>query len=127
MSETTDPTDIERLLERVQQGDAQALGELLAGQRAYLERLVALRMDPRLRARLDPDDVVQQAHLQIVRRIDDYLARRPMPFRLWLRLTVCQCLTEWHRFHLQAECRAVRQEMALPERSSILLAEQLMG
>src|SRR5437763_89388 len=84
-------------------------------------------MDPRLRARIDAADVVQQAHLEVVRRIGEYLARAPMPFRVWLRMTACQCLVDLQRHHVHAECRAVAQEMALPERSSMQLARQLMG
>src|SRR5262249_37016703 len=95
--------------------------------RAYLEKVVELRMDPRLRARLEPGDVVQQAHVEVVRRIGDYLRANPMPFRVWLRLTACQVLVDLQRFHLHADCRAVGQEAALPDRSSFALAEQVLG
>jgi hypothetical protein len=44
--------------------------------------------DPRLRPRVDPSDVVQEAQLDAFRRLADYLQRRPVPFRLWLRKPV---------------------------------------
>ena len=125
-----DPTEASEerdALERVRQGDQQALGRLLAGHRAYLEKVVELRMDPRLRARVEPGDVVQQAHVEVLRRIGDYLQAKPMPFRVWLRLTACQVLVDLQRFHLHADCRAVGQEAALPDRSSFALAEQVLG
>jgi hypothetical protein len=68
------------LLGRVRSGDRPALDALLAEHRAYLRRVVDLQLDARLRARLDPSDVVQDALLEASRRIDDYLDRRPMPF-----------------------------------------------
>jgi RNA polymerase sigma-70 factor (ECF subfamily) len=124
---TPGPPEGSELLDRLRGGDANALGPLLDAHRGYLERLVGLRMDPRLRARLDPADVVQQVCLEAVRRIDDYLTRAPMPFRAWLRLTACQCLVDLQRHHVHAECRAVAQEMALPEESSAQLAQRLMS
>ena len=36
--------------------------------RAYLRQLVDLRLDPRLRARVDPSDIAQEAQLETVRR-----------------------------------------------------------
>jgi RNA polymerase sigma-70 factor (ECF subfamily) len=58
------------------------------------------------------------------RRLDDYLARRPMPFRLWLRKTAYERLRMLRRRHLGAGRRAVGRE-ALPEASSAGLANRL--
>ena len=41
-------------------GDQQALGELLGRHRDRLRRMIALRLDWRLRGRLDPSDVLQE-------------------------------------------------------------------
>jgi RNA polymerase sigma-70 factor (ECF subfamily) len=127
VSSTTESTTTRDLLQRVGQGDQDALGRLLAEHGPYLEKVIALRMDPRLRARVEPGDVLQQANLEAVRRMGDYLAREPMPFRVWLRMTACQVLVDLERFHIHAERRAVRQEAALPDAPSFALAEQLMA
>ena len=50
-----------------------------------------------LRARVDPSDVVQEAQMEVVRRMDDYLKRRPMPFRLWLCKTAKERLLNLRR------------------------------
>jgi hypothetical protein len=56
-----DSAETQKLLERVQTGDAAAGELLLARHRSFLLQVVELRMDPRLHARVDPSDVVQEA------------------------------------------------------------------
>src|SRR5262245_36521605 len=52
--------DTEHLLERVAAGDRAARDQLLQRHRRRLRRMVAVRFDPRLAARVDPSDVVQE-------------------------------------------------------------------
>ncbi len=115
------------LLARVRQGDDQAIEELLARHRPALRRFVELRLDARLNPRLDPSDVVQEAQLEVVRYIQDYLRREPMPFWLWLHRTTYQNLVRLRRTHLDAARRSVGREVALPDASSILLARKLFA
>jgi RNA polymerase sigma-70 factor (ECF subfamily) len=122
-----DSAQTDGLLEAIRRGDRQALERLLAHHRDALRTFVEVRLDPRLAARVDPSDVVQEAQLEVVRRMDDFLERRPMPFRLWLRKTAYERLLELHRHHIQRGKRSVRREVALPERSSLLLARPVLG
>jgi RNA polymerase sigma-70 factor (ECF subfamily) len=115
------------LLARVRQGDAQALDELIVRHRPMLRRFVELRLDARLNPRLDPSDVVQEAQLEVARRIQEYLKREPMPFWLWLHRTTYENLIRLRRMHVEAERRSVEREVALPEASSILLARKLFA
>jgi RNA polymerase sigma-70 factor (ECF subfamily) len=71
--------------------------------------------------------VVQEAQLEAVRRLGDYLQQRPMPFRLWLRQIAHDRLLKMHRHHAATARRALGREIALPEQSSLLLAQQLLG
>jgi DNA-directed RNA polymerase specialized sigma24 family protein len=80
--------DTEELLRRVDAGDGQARGALLQRHRIRLKRLIALRLDPRLAARVDPSDVVQEALAEADRRLDRYIQERPLPFYPWLRQLV---------------------------------------
>src|SRR5262249_38721483 len=95
--------------------------------RPYLLRVVELRLDPKLRGRVDPSDVVQEAQLDAFRRLADYLQRQPMPFRLWLRKTAQERLLKVHRQHITAARRTVQREVVLPDRSSLRPAQQAPG
>jgi RNA polymerase sigma-70 factor (ECF subfamily) len=121
------PEETESLLEQVRAGNRQALDRLLALHRGFLRKLIELRLDRKMRARVDASDVVQEAQLEAARRIDDYLQRRPMPFHVWLQKTAYENLLRNHRQHVEAACRSVENEAPLPEGSSIQLAHHLLG
>ncbi len=53
--------DTEELLNRAGRGEESARQDLLARHRARLRQMVALRIDRRMAARVDPSDVVQDA------------------------------------------------------------------
>src|SRR5438093_4946445 len=88
-----------KLLHEAEAGKRDAVDRLLASHRAYLHQFVELRLDPKLRSRADPSDVVQEAQLEATRRLDEYLRQRPMPFRLWLRQLAYDRLLMLRRFH----------------------------
>jgi RNA polymerase sigma-70 factor (ECF subfamily) len=123
--------DTEELLRRAGEGDRQARGALLQRHRQRLRRMVALRMDRRLAARLDPSDVVQETLAEADRRLDDYLAGRPLPFYPWLRQLAWDRLVEQHRRHVRAVRRSVLREQAasinLPDGSVAELADRLFA
>jgi RNA polymerase sigma-70 factor (ECF subfamily) len=123
---TPDSQGTARLLEEIRQGDRQALGRLLERHRDDLHAFVAVRFDTRLAGRADPSDVVQEAQLEVARRMSDFLERRPMPFRVWLRRTAYERLLDLRKHHLRGR-RSVRREGALPEGSSWLVARPLLG
>jgi len=124
---TPDSAETDRLLQLVQAGDRQAFERLYALHRPFLRQVVNLRLDARLRARVDPPDVVPETQLEAFRRLAGYLERQPMPFRLWLRQTAFERLLKIPRQHLETARRALGREVALPDRSSPLLAQQLLA
>jgi RNA polymerase sigma-70 factor (ECF subfamily) len=114
------------LLDRLRAGDQAAFQELLKRHRPRLRRMIRLRLDRRLRQRIDPSDILQETQLEAHRRLDDYLRREPMPFHLWLRKTAQQQLGMARRLHVDAQRRSVRREAALPSGSSMQLAERFL-
>jgi len=122
-----DSAETERLLEELRGGDRSARERLFSRHRGYLRRVVGLRADPKLRARVDPSDVVQEAQLEATRRLDDYLDNPVLPFRLWLRQIAYDRLAMLHRRHVLASRRTVERDVPLPARSSMLLAQQLLA
>jgi RNA polymerase sigma-70 factor (ECF subfamily) len=128
---TQAPPDTEELLRRAGHGDRRARGALLQRHRGRLRRMVALRMDPRLAARVDPSDVVQETLAEADRRLDGYLRERPLPFYPWLRQLAQDRLIEQHRRHVRAGRRSVTREEAeapgLSAASALELAERLLS
>jgi RNA polymerase sigma-70 factor (ECF subfamily) len=116
-----------RLLKRVEAGDRHAFDQLFVRNRPDLLRVVEARLDPKIRTRVDSSDVVQETQLEAYRRLPDYLARRPMPFRLWLRRTAQERLLVARRRHVSAGWRAVTREVPLPDQSSLLLARPFLA
>ena len=127
MRSFNDSTGTDRLLGRISNGEHSALEELMDSHRRYLRRVVELRMDSDLRRRVDPSDVVQETHLVATQRIDDFLSRRPISFRLWLRGAALERLLMLRRRHIGAQKRSINREVSLSEQSSIMLAQRFVG
>jgi RNA polymerase sigma-70 factor (ECF subfamily) len=122
-----DSQETQDLLQQIRAGDRRAFEQLFARHQAYLHRLVELRLDPRLRSRLDAADVVQEAHLEALNRLDAYLERPALPFRLWLRQIASDRALKARRHHLGTARRTLSREVPLPEESSLVLARQLLA
>jgi RNA polymerase sigma-70 factor (ECF subfamily) len=128
-NESADTAD---LLQRARAGDQAALNDLFIRHRDRLRRMVELRLDRRLQGRIDASDVIQDAYLDVVSRLDEYLRDPRLPLYLWLRLIVGERLLKLHRHHLGTQGRDAGREVslyrgALPQASSAALAAQLLG
>jgi RNA polymerase sigma-70 factor (ECF subfamily) len=121
----------QQLLDQARQGDQAAVEQLLAQHREPVRRMIGLRLDPAIAARVDASDVVQDVLLKASRRLTDYLRDPVMPFHLWLRHIARDHLIDAHRRHRQAQRRGVDREQpmiatGLADHSSIELAAQLL-
>jgi RNA polymerase sigma-70 factor (ECF subfamily) len=121
-----DSAETRDLLDRYGRGDRKALDELLRRYREPMHCLVDMHLDPRVRQRVSASDVVQDAQMDVARRIDDYLQRRPMPFHLWVRKTAYERLIDVHRRERRG-IRDVDREEAVPDRSSLALARSFVA
>jgi len=118
--------DTEVLLARAGAGDAAARQQLLEQHRDRLRRLVAVRLDRRLAARVDASDVVQEALADAARKLDGYLRDRPLPFYPWLRQLAWERLVKVRRLHTAGRRSVDREESPdLPEASAVQLAQRL--
>jgi RNA polymerase sigma-70 factor, ECF subfamily len=93
---------------------------------------VDLRLDRRVEARVDASDVIREAYVEAVTRLNEYAEQPSYPLFLWLRLIVGERLLKLHRHHLGTQMRDARLEVSihrgsLPEASSAALAAQLPG
>src|SRR5580704_13549920 len=121
----------QELLDQAQKGEPNAVDQLLDVHRDPLRRMIGLRLDPALAARLDASDVVQDVLLEAHRRLSDYLRNPVMPFQLWLRHIAKDHLIDAHRRHRVAQRRSLDREQPLApvrmaDESSFELAGQLL-
>lgn len=127
-----DSDERKRLVDRVRTEGSAALGEVFADHRQRLRRMVEMRLDHRVLARVDASDVLQEAYVDAMSRLESYLQQPDMPLFLWLRLVVGERLLKVHRYHLGTQMREAGREVtlyrgALPVASSAAIAAQLLG
>ena len=122
--------DTAELLLLAGRGEQLAVQRLLERHRPRLRRMIEVRLDKRLSARVDPSDIIQDSLLDASRKLNDYLATRPLPFYPWLRAIAWQRLQDQYRRHLRAKRRSVKFEeplVPLPDQSAMLLASQFIA
>jgi RNA polymerase sigma-70 factor (ECF subfamily) len=121
-------SDADDLLDRTAAGDPAARDRLLARHREKLRRMVAVRLDRRLAARVDPSDIVQETLADAARRLDDYVRHRPMAYYPWLRRLAADRVDKAHRRHTAGRRSVGREEAPpLPAESALELADRLLA
>ncbi len=100
------------LLDLARSGDEGATGRLLERHRDALRRMADMRLDNRIRQRVDASDIVQEALIEVSRRLPQYLENPVMPFHLWTRQIMTDRLIDAHRRHRVSKKRSVDLEQA---------------
>ena len=121
-----EPGSIDILLNRVRNGNREALGELFEQFRSRLKLAVGLHMDGRLGTRVSLSDVVQEVYFDVEQQIDAYLKNPQITLYVWMRSLACQRLIKIQHRHFTAQRRTVKKECPLPMESSIALGRQLL-
>ena len=111
--------EFRRLMDAVLKGDGDALASLFSMYRERLRRMVELRLDARLRGRVSPSDILQEAYLGALQRLPHYQASSDVPFFVWLRSVTMQRLIDAQRRHLGGQARDVRREIRLGQVEAI--------
>ena len=108
-----DAENTEQLLAGARAGDETAVNRLLDQHRESVRRLIDLRMDQRIKRRVDASDLVQEVMIEASRRLRDYLQNPVIPFHLWLRQMAKDRLIDAHRRHRGAARRSMDREQPL--------------
>jgi len=113
-------------------GDQEALSRLFSTHRDRLKRMIELRLSRRLSGRVDDSDVLQEAYLELARKLPEYARDPKLPLFLWMRHLTALKLVEVHRRHLGSKIRDADREVTLhrgclPMANSASLAAQLLG
>ncbi len=122
---------VEDEIVRLRQGGQQAVADLFSQYRTRLERMVEFRIDRRLLGRVDSADVLQDAYIEIARRIDGFLETAEVSFFVWARQITYQTLLMTHRRHF-GQKRSPDQEIRFQRRAdvhetSFSIAQALIG
>jgi len=106
---------VETLLSVARQGDEQQLGKLLTHYRNYLTILATTQLDARLRRRISPSDLVQEAMLGAYRDFPKFRGSSERELLAWLRQILINCLHHAYEAHVQAGRRDIRREISLDD------------
>jgi RNA polymerase sigma-70 factor (ECF subfamily) len=131
-AKTDELGEVSEVLRRAAAGDEEALRELFARYHDRLKRMVHLRLSRRLAGRVDDSDVLQEAFVEVARKLPEYVQEPKLPPFLWMRHLTALKLTEVHRRHLGTQLRDADREVTLhrgglPLADSVSLAAQLLG
>jgi RNA polymerase sigma-70 factor (ECF subfamily) len=118
--------EVQQLIDRGEE----ALGELFLKYRPRLEQMVDFRLDARLRGRIDPSDVAQEAYMRMATRLDNFIEENAVSVFVWMRSQTYQALIEIQRKHSWKK-RNPRQEVHRQKGpsgdSSVPIAEAMVG
>lgn len=120
------------LVNRVIEGDSNALAELFAMYRQRLWRMVNFRLHRRLQGRVDADDILQESFINATKRIDSFLKDASRSIFIWFRLIVSQTMVDIHRRHMGVQARDASREFSIhggwsSESTSYSLSFHLLG
>lgn len=93
--------DASRVLSRLKEGGVPELTTLFMQHRDSLRKVIALRLDPRLYARVDASDIVQETYVRAVKALSAYLSAPTIHPVVWLRLIGKRLVAETHRKHFR--------------------------
>lgn len=96
----------------------EVLGQLFERYRPRLRRIIELRMAPQLKGRVDASDVLQEAFLDVAKRLPEVAADRRMSIFVWFRLVTVERLYTIHRQQIGTLKRDARRDVSLHHDSS---------
>lgn len=114
-SDSHKQVDAAELLRRAREGDAAAWGELLERYRNYLRYVAQRRIDPKMQARVDASDVVQQTFLEAQRDLQSFRGEVEQELAVWLRRILEHNVSESIERHLTTQKRSAKREQSMDD------------
>jgi RNA polymerase sigma-70 factor (ECF subfamily) len=115
-----DESGVTTLIEQARIGAPEPVGRLLQLYQNYLTVLATTQLDRRLRRRMNPSDLVQEAMLAAHRDFGQFRGGSERELLAWLRQILINCLHHAIETHLKAKMRDVRCEISLEQVSASL-------
>ena len=108
------PSSSFELMERIKQGDREALSLLLDTHRRRLAILAHYRLGPQLRSLVEIDDILQETLLKAYLQFDQFTYRTPGSFMRWITRIMDHVIADAARHHGRKKRQATQ---LLPFRS----------
>lgn len=106
----SDSTETQILIKDARGGDDQAVRRLLVLYHPRLKARLLRQMDPVMRSKIEPEDILQQVYLETFRAIGQFEYQGPDSFLRWMYAILDRKLIDEHRA-MRAERRDVRREV----------------
>jgi RNA polymerase sigma-70 factor (ECF subfamily) len=103
-------------------GSAATVWDLLALCRGYLLQVAAQRLDPALRAKANPSDLVHETLLEAYRDFADFRGQSEAEWLAWLRQLLVHNLANFERRYFGTAKRRVQREVSLADGADALPA-----
>jgi RNA polymerase sigma-70 factor (ECF subfamily) len=116
----SDNVPVPELLQSARLGNTEALGQVLQLYRNYLTILATTQLDRRLRRRVNPSDLVQDAMLAAHTDFAKFRGCSERELLAWLRQILINCLHHVIETHLRAKMRDMRREISVEQVSATL-------
>ena len=110
--ESNSSAEFQDLLDRARHRDPAALGQLLQMYVHYLAVLATSNLDRRVRRRVSPSDVVQEAMLAAHRDFGAFRGATQHELLAWLRQILINTLHRTYATHCKARKRDIRREVS---------------
>jgi RNA polymerase sigma-70 factor (ECF subfamily) len=128
MTEPAPP--LRQLLGQAREEGSAARDRLLESFRGYLRLLARTGLDPSLRGKADPSDLVQETLLKAHTNFGQFQGQTEGELAAWLRRILINKLTDFTRGYQQADARQIGRERSLDDLlgdSSAALVGMLVG
>lgn len=102
-------TETQVLIKQARKGDEQSVQRLLVLYHPRLRARLLRQMDPVMRSKIEPEDILQQVYLETFRAIGQFEYQGPDSFLRWMYAILDRKLIDEHRA-MRAERRDVRRE-----------------
>lgn len=106
---------IQNVLSKAKAGDTTCVGELLGVYRDYLLGIAVAKLDPRVRARCNPSDVVQETLMEAFRDFHQFRGGLEREFLAWIRQILSNNLARVVELHVLTDKRDLRRERPIEQ------------
>lgn len=133
MPEPRDHRTTQQLVLRIHGGDREAFNQLFMRYYPRMKLLVKLHMLDKLKAQVEPDDVIQEIYLEVFKNFHKFEYRDPDSFYKWVITVIGWKIKDFDKYFFKTakrqpgETLSLNQSVAPHAESASTIAEQVPG